>query len=125
MLSLMTIIYISKLTASITGSKMPDWQKFDSILAPMASIYPLSIAGPETKLVLPFMKFLLAGRRVVGSTVPPKIAYMQMLRFAALHGIKPMTERFPMTGEGVTDSLKKVNQGKMRYRGVLYAEDQM
>jgi D-arabinose 1-dehydrogenase-like Zn-dependent alcohol dehydrogenase len=45
-----------------------------------------------------------------------------MLEFAGLHGIKPMIEHFPLTKQGVVDSLKKLDEGKMRYRAVLYAE---
>lgn len=107
----------------VTTSQMPDWQQYDSILAPMASIYPLTITDFETKLEIPFMSFLLTGRRFIGSTVPPKIVYIQMLEFAALHKVKPVIEAFPLTKQGVEDSLKKLDQGKIRYRGVLYAQE--
>ena len=62
------------------------------------------------------------GRKIIGSTVPPKIVYMQMLEFAALHEVKPVIDPFPLTKQGVEDSLKKLDAGHMRYRGVLYAE---
>lgn len=106
----------------VTTSKMPDWAQYNSILAPMATIYPLTVTDFEAKLEIPFMPFLLRGRKFIGSTVPPKIVYKQMLEFAALHGIKPIIEKFPMTREGVVDSLARLDEGKMRYRGVLYAE---
>ena len=102
---------------------MPDWEQLDSILAPMVSVYPLTITDFETKLEIPFMSFLLQGRRFVGSTVPPKIVYEEMLEFAARKGVRPVIERFPMTLEGVRESLKKLEDGKVRYRGVLYVED--
>ena len=101
---------------------MPDWNLYDSILAPMAAIYPLTITDFEQKLEIPFMRFLLSGRKVIGSTVPPKSVYVDMLDFAARNGVKPIIERFPLTKEGVVDSLTKLDAGKMRYRGVLYAE---
>ena len=44
-----------------------------------------------------------------------------MLEFAALHGVKPVVEKFPLTKEGIDASLKKLEDGKMRYRGVLVA----
>ena len=106
----------------VTTSKMPDWNLYDSILAPMAAIYPLTITDFEQKLEIPFMRFLLSGRKVIGSTVPPKSVYVDMLDFAARNGVKPIIERFPLTKEGVVDSLTKLDAGKMRYRGVLYAE---
>jgi len=106
----------------VTTSQMPDWDQYDSILAPMAAIYPLTITDFETRLGIPFMQFLLAGRKVIASTVPPKIVYLQMLEFAALHGVKPVIDPFTLTKQGVEDSLKKLDEGKMRYRGVLYAD---
>lgn len=106
----------------VTTSQMPDWKQYESILAPMASIYPLTVADFETKLEINFMSFLLTGRKFIGSTVPPKIVYMQMLEFAALHDIKPVIDPFPLTKQGVEDSFKKLDEGNMRYRGVLYAK---
>jgi D-arabinose 1-dehydrogenase-like Zn-dependent alcohol dehydrogenase len=44
-----------------------------------------------------------------------------MLEFASLHNIKPVKMTFPLTLEGVKDSLKTLEEGKMRYRGVLIA----
>jgi D-arabinose 1-dehydrogenase-like Zn-dependent alcohol dehydrogenase len=106
----------------VTTSKMLDWARYDSLLAPMASIYPLTITDSNAKLEIPFMTFLLLNRRFIGSTVPPKIVFQQMLQFAALHGIKPVIEKFPLTKDGVVESLKRLDEGKIRYRGVLYAE---
>lgn len=105
----------------VTTSKLPDWDLYADILAPMASIYPQSITDGNQKLEIPFMRFLLQGWKFIGSTVPPKHVYLQMLDFAALHGVKPVIERFPMTRQGVEDGLKKLDEG-MRYRGVLYAD---
>lgn len=45
-----------------------------------------------------------------------------MLDFAALHGIKPIIEKFPMTQKGVQDALQHLTDGEMRYRGVLVPE---
>ena len=105
----------------VTTSKLPEWASYDSILATQATIYPLSGDFGAT-LQIPYASFLLLGRKLVGTTVPPKIVYKQMLEFSALHGIKPIIERFPLTLSGVKDSLQKLDEGKMRYRGVLYAE---
>jgi D-arabinose 1-dehydrogenase-like Zn-dependent alcohol dehydrogenase len=45
-----------------------------------------------------------------------------MLEFADFHGIKPVIETFPMTGQGIEEALQKLDEGKIRYRGVLVAE---
>jgi len=42
-----------------------------------------------------------------------------MLEFAARHGIRPMIEEFPMTVEGITEAMGKLEGGKLRYRAVL------
>lgn len=44
---------------------------------------------------------------------------ISLLAFAALHDVKPIIEKFPMTREGIEESLKRLEEGKMRYRGVL------
>ncbi|TVY46954.1 putative formaldehyde dehydrogenase [Lachnellula occidentalis] len=106
----------------VTKSHMPDLDQYKSILAPRASIYLFGTADFESKLVLPYMQFIVSGWKLIGCTTSPKIVYQRMLEFAGLHGIKPMIERFPLTKQGVVDSLKKLDEGKMRYCGVLYAE---
>lgn len=45
-----------------------------------------------------------------------------MLDFAARHNIQPIIQKFPMTVAGVEEALDIVQAGKMRYRGVLEAE---
>jgi hypothetical protein len=36
-----------------------------------------------------------------------------------LHDVKPIIEQFPMTREGIEESLKRLEEWNMRYRGVL------
>ena len=45
--------------------------------------------------------------------------HRQMLEFAALHSIKPIVMKFPMSEEGIEDAMGTLRDGKMRYRGVL------
>ena len=42
-----------------------------------------------------------------------------MLRFAALHGIRPVIEQFPMSVDGIEDAMTKLEQGEVRYRAVM------
>jgi D-arabinose 1-dehydrogenase-like Zn-dependent alcohol dehydrogenase len=44
-----------------------------------------------------------------------------MLDFVALHQIKPIIERFPLTKEGVEEGMTKLREGRVRYRAVLVA----
>jgi D-arabinose 1-dehydrogenase-like Zn-dependent alcohol dehydrogenase len=42
-----------------------------------------------------------------------------MMDFAARHGVRPQTQKWPMTQKGVTDAMQTLKDGKMRYRGVV------
>lgn len=106
----------------VTTSSMVDWDQYKSVLAPRASVFPLMATDMDTKLAVPHMQFLLSGWKLIGSTTSPRIVYRRMLEFAALHGIRPTIERFPLTKQGVEHSLRRLDEGTMRYRGVLYAE---
>ena len=46
-----------------------------------------------------------------------------MLDFAARRGVKPVVQTFPMTEAGIEEAFKALQEGKMRYRGVLVAQD--
>ena len=48
-------------------------------------------------------------------------AVEKMLEFAAKNGVKPVLEHFPFTVQGISTALKKLQDGNMRYRGVLKA----
>jgi len=45
-----------------------------------------------------------------------------MLQFAAQHKIKPVLMEFPLSQEGITKAMETLNDGNMRYRGVLVPE---
>jgi hypothetical protein len=46
----------------------------------------------------------------------------EMLEFAARHRIRRIVEEFPMTEEGIMECMERLEEGKMRYRGVLVAQ---
>ncbi len=69
------------------------------------------------------MPFLMKSINVIYSTNGPHDAYDKLLPFTALHKIKPILEKFPMTKEGIEQSIKRLESGKMRYRGVLIVEN--
>lgn len=103
----------------VTTSSQPDWQLYLNVMAPSGVISPLSIDANDLKI--PYMPLLLNGLRVQGGIVSARQVHRDMLEFAALHNIKPVKMTFPLTLEGVRDSLKTLEEGKMRYRGVLIA----
>ena len=65
------------------------------------------------------MPFLFKSINVIYSTNGRNDQYDKLLAFAALHDIRPISEKFPLSTEGIEQSLKKLEQGTIRYRGVL------
>lgn len=65
------------------------------------------------------MAVLGAGLRIQGTLPCSRGSHVKMLRFAALHGIRPVIEQFPMSVDGIEDAMTKLEQGKVRYRAVM------
>ena len=65
------------------------------------------------------MPLILQGLTVQGSVVAARAIHKQMIDFSALHGIHPIIQKFPMMKEGITEAMDQLNNGNMRYRGVL------
>ncbi|KAJ9625070.1 hypothetical protein H2203_005023 [Taxawa tesnikishii (nom. ined.)] len=105
----------------VTTSFQPDWNLYLPILAPGATVFPLSVA--EGDFAIPYMPLLSNGLTIQGSVVAPRHIHQRMLAFAAHHKIKPMTQRFDMTEEGITEAMKRLDEGNVRYRAVLYPKE--
>ncbi|PWY92966.1 NADP-dependent alcohol dehydrogenase [Aspergillus sclerotioniger CBS 115572] len=103
----------------VSTSSQPDWKLYVDVLAPGAVISPLSVDNEDFKF--PYMALLGKGLRVQGSVVAARQVHRDMLDFAALHGIKPVAMKYPLSVDGVSDAMKTLEAGKMRYRGVLVA----
>ncbi|EXJ63220.1 hypothetical protein A1O7_03667 [Cladophialophora yegresii CBS 114405] len=101
----------------ITTSVLPDLALYLPILAPFAKIFPLTIS--MDKIPVPALPFVLYGYSIIGSGGAHPQSIKAMLRFCAKHDIKPVIEKFPMTKQGVNEAMKKLEEGKVRYRGVL------
>ena len=104
----------------VTTSAQPDWSIYLPIMAPGGTIHPLSVS--DGNLEMPYMPLIEKGLNVQGSLVAAREMHRQMLDFAAFHKIKPITEMFPLTIEGINSAFEKLANGKMRYRGVLAAQ---
>ncbi|KAH7082574.1 chaperonin 10-like protein [Paraphoma chrysanthemicola] len=101
----------------VTTSFNPDWNLMLPVLAPTATIFPLTVT--DGNFEIPQMGLISGGITVQGSVVAARAVHRHMLAFAALHNIKPITMEFPMTTEGIEDAMSTLRDGKMRYRGVL------
>ena len=104
----------------VTTSFQPDWSQYIRILAPRATIYPLSVDSGDMKF--PYMPIIRKELSIQGSLVAPRQVHRDMLDFAARHGVRPIIEQFPMTADGISEAMEKLASGKMRYRGVLIAQ---
>ncbi|KAL2845517.1 chaperonin 10-like protein [Aspergillus pseudoustus] len=101
----------------VTAAVPPDWNLLIPILAPRAAIYPLTVNMGNFSI--PYMALISRGIHVVGSQVPARAIHKEMLEFAALHHIEPITETFPMTEEKITEAMDKLDRGEVYYRAVL------
>lgn len=104
----------------ITTSFQPDWKLFLPIMAPMGTLYPLTVSNDDFSI--PYMPIISSELKIQGSLVAARHVQREMLAFAAHHQIRPIIQKFPMTVEGITESMKTLDEGKMRYRGVLVVE---
>jgi D-arabinose 1-dehydrogenase-like Zn-dependent alcohol dehydrogenase len=108
----------------ITTNAHIDWSIFHPILAGRATVFPLQIPEDMTApLSVPHMPFLMKSISVIYSTNGRHDEYDKLLAFAVLHKIRPISEKFVMSTEGIKESIERLESGKMRYRGVLVVEN--
>ncbi|KAH7912812.1 chaperonin 10-like protein [Hygrophoropsis aurantiaca] len=105
----------------VTTSVPPQWELYLPVLAPNATVYPLTVS--EGDFSIPYMALIQKGLRIQGSICPSRGTHVKMLRFAAFHGIKPITQTFPMSVEGIEEAMSKLAKGQLRYRAVLVADN--
>jgi D-arabinose 1-dehydrogenase-like Zn-dependent alcohol dehydrogenase len=79
----------------------------------------LSVSQGDLKV--PYIPIISSGLKIQGSLVAAREIHREMLEFAAIHKIKPVIETFPINVAGVEEAFKKLEEGAMRYRGVLVA----
>ena len=63
-----------------------------------------------------------SGYNIKSNLVASRKVHDDMLEFSVRHGIKPLTETFPRSEEGIAQVVEKLRSNKMRYRGVLVSE---
>lgn len=104
----------------VTTAKQPDWKVVCEIIANGGTIYTITITMDELKF--PYMSIIDKAIHIQGSLPAPRAMHREMLRFAARHDIKPVLTAFPMTLDGINRAFDSLEQGTMRYRGVLVNE---
>ncbi|OAQ71315.1 nadp-dependent alcohol dehydrogenase protein [Pochonia chlamydosporia 170] len=108
----------SKLDALIvTSSVETQWDAYLPLLKPRAMIIPLTVHFGN--LTIPQFPLIGYGFKVQGTVIASRWELGKMLDFAARNGVRPVTVKFPMTKDGIEESMKELSEGRMRYRGVL------
>lgn len=99
----------------ITAGAAMEW---DALMGTLAAKGRMHVVGVVTEAMKIKSGGLLSWQRSLsGSPTPSPAVLLQMLEFAARHGIAPQVEHFPM--ERVNDALDHLRSGKARYRVVL------
>ncbi len=70
-------------------------------------------------LAVPMLPILINGLRIQGLAGAPRAEIRKMLKFAVDHKIELTIMTWPSNEQGITDAMKTLREGKMRYRGVL------
>lgn len=104
----------------VTTSAQPDWKLYVPIMNPGATIHPLSVDSGD--FAIPYGPLILKGLTIQGSVVAPRQIHRDMLKFAALHGIKPVIQEFPLSEAGIQDAMDKLEKGEVHFRAVLKPE---
>ncbi|EFE41186.1 NADP-dependent alcohol dehydrogenase [Trichophyton verrucosum HKI 0517] len=102
----------------VTTTESVDWSTFFELMAPRGTVHLLA-GNMKDNLVVPSAALIDSGLRVFGSLVAPRSVMIRMLDFAARNRVKPIVQKFPLTAEGVNTAFQKLDEGTIRYRGVL------
>jgi alcohol/geraniol dehydrogenase (NADP+) len=92
-----------------------DWGAF---VEHLGSYGTLTFVGvPPKALSIHAGQLMGRRRRITASPIGGRADMVRMLHLAAVHGIAPIVETFPM--EAVNDAIRKVRENTVRYRAVL------
>ncbi|ORY09307.1 chaperonin 10-like protein [Clohesyomyces aquaticus] len=100
-----------------TATRLPDWDVFMEQMEPFGQVILLGLTTEP--LNLPYLPIMLKEISIHGALTSTPEEFDAMLEFASKHKIRPIIEEFPMTEEGAAAAIAKLNDGSIRYRGVL------
>ena len=92
-----------------------DWNDYIQTLKPRGRLH--YVGATLEPLDLTIFPLIMGQRSISASPVGSPANIAKMLDFAVRHGIKPVTETFPM--EKVNDAMDRLRSGQARYRIVL------
>ncbi|KAF5391204.1 hypothetical protein D9757_003167 [Collybiopsis confluens] len=100
-----------------SGSQDHNFANYYKLLKPVATVVLLTISF--NSLTLPFIPTVANGIKIVGTTPANILIQTQTLEFAERNNIRPTIEEFPMTEAGMTEAIRKLKNGEIRYRAIL------
>jgi len=98
-----------------TVSADQDWQAFVNSLRPKGTLCIVGV--PPSPVTVQAVSLIGGQRSVSGSPSGSPQDLYEMLDVAARHGVKAITERFPMSK--ANEAIARVKKSKVRYRAVL------
>jgi len=98
-----------------TVSADQDWQGFVNSLRPKGTLCVVGV--PPSPIALQAFPLIAGQKTVAGSPIGSPRDLHEMLDVAARHGVKAITELFPMAK--ANDAIARVKKSKVRYRAVL------
>lgn len=101
----------------VTASVPIEWDTHLPILSNQAMIIPLTVHFSDFKINQ--YQLLAKGIRIQGTVISSRVEIKRMLAFLARQNVRPRIMTFPLNKEGIESSIKVLEEGKMRYRGVL------
>ncbi len=92
-----------------------DWGNFMQALRPHGTLWFVGV--PPSPVSMHAFPLISGARTITGSPVGSPWRLREMIDVAARHGVKAITELFPMAK--ANEAIEKVKKGKVRYRAVL------
>jgi uncharacterized zinc-type alcohol dehydrogenase-like protein len=98
-----------------TVSADQDWQALINSLRPKGTLCVVGV--PPSPIALQAFPLISGQKAISGSPIGSPRDLHEMFDVAARHGVKALTERFPMAS--ANDAIARVKKSKVRYRAVL------
>jgi uncharacterized zinc-type alcohol dehydrogenase-like protein len=98
-----------------TVSADQDWQALVNCLRPKGTMCVVGV--PPSPITIQAFPLIAGQRAIAGSPTGSPRDLFEMLDVAARHGVKAITELFPMAK--ANEAIAKVKKSKVRYRAVL------
>ncbi|KAK9812723.1 hypothetical protein WJX72_002636 [[Myrmecia] bisecta] len=104
-------------------SSAPEGQDYNALVGAVAPGGKfILLSGHLDKLDIPIASLIMGQKSVHGSLVGGMRMMQEMLQVAAMHNIKPLVEKMPMSK--CNEALQRLIDGKARYRIVLTPDEQ-